>query len=199
MEQINDIRLAKKALREKIKAERLSLDAQYKKTADSKIKNKVLNLWSLREAETVLTYVSTDIEVDTKALIYELFKMKKKIAVPKCLNNKGDMKFFYINSFDDLEPGFFGVLEPKEHCKEFDYAQKSICIVPAFMFDKNGYRLGYGKGYYDRFLSGYNGTAVGICYDTDITDNLLHGKFDRTVSTVITDKRIFNINFSPEK
>ncbi len=66
----------------------------------------------------------------------------------------------------------------------------SICIVPAFMFDKNGYRLGYGKGYYDRYLSRYEGTTIGICYSENLQTELFHGKYDRSVDLVVTDREI---------
>ena len=74
-----------------------------------------------------------------------------------------------------------------------DDTKDSICIVPAFMFDKSGYRLGYGKGYYDRYLSKYKGSTIGICYSQNIKDELFHGKFDRTVDMIVTEKQIITI------
>jgi 5-formyltetrahydrofolate cyclo-ligase len=61
------------------------------------------------------------------------------------------------------------------------------------MFDKSGYRLGYGKGYYDRYLSKYKGSTIGICYSQNIKDELFHGKFDRTVDMIVTEKQIITI------
>lgn len=193
MESIKNIRLLKKELREKVKSERLALTKEYKTAADRKIRNKFFNLWILKEFDTVLCYVSTDIEVDTRDIIKRLWDSGKRVAVPRCENLEGDMSFFYINSFDDLETGSFCIPEPKKDCELFTDCKPTLCIVPAFLFDENGYRLGYGKGYYDRFLSKYKGTAIGICYDINIKKNLYHGKYDRNVSLVVTDKRIINI------
>lgn len=193
MEKLIDIRPIKKQLRADCKQARKEMDSTEKQTFDKKIKNKLLNLFIMRDAETVLTYVSTDIEVDTKSLLEELFKSKKRVAVPKCENNDGDMAFYLINSFDDLESGYCGVLEPiPQKCEMLTEFENSVCIVPAFLFDKKGYRLGYGKGYYDRFLAGYTGISVGICYDGNITDSLFHGKFDRPVNMIVTDKQIID-------
>ena len=85
-------------------------------------------------------------------------------------------------------------MEPKENeANRLIKTENTICIVPAFMFDKNGYRLGYGKGYYDRYLSRYKGLTIGICYDENITDELFHGKFDRAVDLVLSEKRILTV------
>lgn len=195
MEKIVDIRPIKKELRKKAKEKRLNMMPEKKENCDKKICNKLLNLWAVREAETVLCYVSTAIEVDTRVFINTLLSTGKRVAVPRCEGQKSEMNFYYINSFDELENGSFGVLEPKSSperlvCK----TEKTICIVPAFMFDKEGYRLGYGKGYYDRYLSRYKGITIGICYDDDIENELFRGKYDRAVDMVLTERQIITAN-----
>lgn len=194
MEKITDIRPIKKQLRSECKLKRKELDAQKKKALDRKIRAKLLNLWAIREAKTVLVYISTDIEIDTKETVSQLFSRGKRVAAPRCENLNGDMSFYVIKSFDDLEKGSFSLYEPlPEKCEKLTDFDDSVVIVPAFLFDKKGYRLGYGKGFYDRFLADYNGTAIGICYDFEITDSLYHGKFDRAVDMIVTDKRIIDI------
>ena len=101
------------------------------------------------------------------------------------------MNFYYINSLADLSSGSFGVLEPAaDKGKMLTETENTICIVPAFRFDKSGYRLGYGKGYYDRYLSKYKGSTIGICYSQNIKEELFHGKYDRTVDMIVTEKQI---------
>lgn len=191
MEKIIDIRPVKKQMRASTKEKRLSMDAGIKSAADKKICNKLLNLWSVREATTVLCYVSTPIEVDTKEFIAALLKSGKTVAVPRCEGGKSEMNFYRIDSLDELLPGSFGVLEPEPSAeKKIVDTEGTVCVVPAFMFDKKGYRLGYGKGYYDRYLSRYEGSTVGICYEENITDELFHGKYDRAVDLVLTEKHI---------
>lgn len=198
MEKIIDIRPIKKQLRSECKQKRRELDPQKKQAADKKIRAKLLNLWAIREAKTVLVYISTDIEVDTKETALQLLSRGKRIAAPRCENLDGDMSFYIIKSFDDLEKGSFSLYEPDlSKCEKLTDFTDSLVIVPAFMFDKKGYRLGYGKGFYDRFLADYNGTTLGICYDFEITDSLYHGKFDRAVDMIVTDKRI--IDTRPEE
>ena len=194
MEKVIDIRPIKKKMRAEAKESRLSMEPQIKSSFDKKICNKLLNLWAVRETETFLCYVSTDIEVDTKEFINSLLSSGKKVAVPRCEGGPSEMNFYYINSLDELSSGSFGVLEPESNKeKMLTETENTMCIVPAFMFDKSGYRLGYGKGYYDRYLSKYKGSTIGICYSQNIKDELFHGKFDRTVDMIVTEKQIITI------
>ena len=194
MEKVIDIRPIKRKLRAQAREMRHSLSPEYKNSLDRKIKNKLLNLFAVREVQTVLCYVSTDIEVDTREFINSLLQMGKRVAVPRCEGEKGEMNFYYIESLDELSPGSFGVDEP-DPTKSLMFADavESVCIVPAFMFDKNGYRLGYGKGYYDRYLSKYKGSTIGVCYSENMQDELFHGKYDRSVDLVVTDKEIITV------
>lgn len=191
MEKIIDIRPVKRQMRADTKEKRLSMDSAVKSSADKKICNKLLNLWAVRDAKTVLCYVSTPIEVDTKEFINALLKSGKTVAVPRCEGGKSEMNFYRIDSLDELLPGSFGVLEPTPDSeKKIVDTKNTVCVVPAFIFDKKGFRLGYGKGYYDRYLSRYEGSTVGICYDENITEELFHGKYDRAVDLVLTEKHI---------
>ncbi len=193
MEKVIDIRPIKKKMRAEARNMRRSLSPERKSALDRKIKNKLLNLFAVRETQTVLCYVSTEIEVDTREFIESLLKMGKRVAVPRCEGGESEMNFYYIDSLADLEKGSFGVDEPNpSRCVMFADAVKSVCIVPAFMFDKNGYRLGYGKGYYDRYLSRYKGSTIGICYQDNLKEELFHGKYDRAVDLVVTDKMIIS-------
>ncbi len=193
MEKVIDIRPIKKKLRAEAREMRRSISPDRKASLDRKIKNKLLNLWSVREAEAVLCYVSTDIEVDTREFISALLQMGKRVAVPRCEGEKSNMNFYYINSLDELSSGSFGVDEPdpSKHIIIGD-TRNCVCIVPAFMFDKQGYRLGYGKGYYDRYLSRYKGSTIGICYADNLVEELFHGKYDRSVDMVVTEKDIIS-------
>lgn len=191
MSPINDIREYKKQLRAQYKAIRKSMNADDKSSADTEILQSVLKQYKYINCETVITYVSTAIEVDTRSLITYSLKIGKKVAVPRCVPNTREMEFYYINSLDELSSGTFGVDEPcPDKSKLVSDFNNSICIVPALSYDRYGYRLGYGGGYYDRFLSKYNGYTVGICYDSCINKKLIHGRYDRATNIVITDKQI---------
>lgn len=189
--QFSDIREEKNKLRQSFKALRDSIPKGEKRELDKKILRKLIQLWSYREEDLVLTFVSKDSEVDTKEIIKQALRDSKKVAVPRCVENTTDIEFYLIKSLDDLERGSFGVLEPiKERCERLDDFSKGVCLVPAIAFDKKGYRLGYGKGYYDRFLSKYNGRILGVCYSACVCDSLPHGRFDRRVPSIVTEKCI---------
>lgn len=194
MEQVLDIRPVKAKLRKDFKRRRQAMPKQRKAILDRKIQNKLMNLWAYREASAILTYVSTPIEVNTHYLIEAALKSGKTVAVPRCEGEGRRMNFYVIESFDELAPGSFGVLEPftqdREPVKDFD---NSLCIVPGFSFDKQGFRLGYGKGYYDRFLREYTGIAVGICYYDYLKERLPHGKYDRAMHMLVTEKGTYSI------
>ncbi len=186
---INDIRPEKAALRNAAIEWRKSLSRSEKQRMDFKIQSKVMNLWKFREVSTVLLYCAKPVEIDTKLLIERASALGKTVAVPRCVPGTREMDFYVITSFDDLEEGAFGVLEPiPEKCRKLTDFTSSVCIVPALVYDKQGFRLGYGKGYYDRFLSGYKGNCIGLAYSDWVKESLPHGKFDRKVDIIVTEK-----------
>ncbi len=186
---IKDIRPEKNALRAQSLDWRKQLSRGEKQRMDFKIQNKFLTLWKFREVTTLLVYCSKPLEVDTALIIDRALAMGKTVAAPRCVPGTRDMDFYIIKSRADLVPGAFGVMEPDtEKCTLLRDYTSSACIVPALMYDTEGYRLGYGKGYYDRFLSGYNGACIGLGYMALIKDNLPHGKFDRKVDIIVTEK-----------
>lgn len=186
---INDIRPEKAALRNAAIEWRKSLSRSEKQRMDFKIQSKVMNLWKFREVSTVLLYCAKPVEIDTKLLIERASVLGKTVAVPRCVPGTREMDFYVITSFDDLEEGAFGVLEPiPEKCRKLTDFMSSVCIVPALVYDKQGFRLGYGKGYYDRFLSGYKGNCIGLAYSDWVKESLPHGKFDRKVDIIVTEK-----------
>lgn len=187
-----DIRPLKQRMRKEIKEWRRSLDIETKAAYDRKILEKLLALREYETCEAVLTYVSLPIEVGTMELIAQSLAKGKRVAVPRCVENTRKMEFYLIDSFEQLEPGAFGVLEPiKEKCRLFEDWNNSICIVPALAYDKRGFRLGYGAGYYDRFLSGYPGMKIGIVYAENLKRRLHSGRFDVPVDLIVTEKRLW--------
>ena len=192
---INDIRPEKTALRNAAIEWRKSLSRSEKQRMDFKIQSKVMNLWKFREVSTVLLYCAKPVEIDTKLLIERASKLGKTVAVPRCVPGTREMDFYVITSFDDLESGAFGVLEPiPERCRKLTDFTSSVCIVPALVYDKQGYRLGYGRGYYDRFLSDFYGTTVGPIYRDFIIDRVPRGRFDANVDVLITEKGVISLN-----
>ena len=191
-----NMKLYKIKLREKYRQIRENLKPFYQKIMDEKILKKLTSLRKYKNSDVVFTYISKSIEVDTYGIIRKCWKDGKKVAAPACDKETRTMKFYFINSFDDLEKGTFGLLEPNEEkCKEVRDFSSGLCIVPGFAFDFKAYRLGYGYGYYDRFLQHFGGTTVGICYSNCITQNLPHGRYDKPVDIVVTNSYIKEFNY----
>src|SRR4051794_39850811 len=116
-------------------------------------------LWS--SARTVGITISNSPEVDTYQIIRKAWDEGKRIVTPKCLPKERKMDFRVLDRFDQLESVYFGLLEPIESkTKRVDPKEIDLVIVPGLGFDKNGFRLGVGGGYYDRFLQGYSGNTL---------------------------------------
>ena len=186
-----DIREYKKRLREKNKEKRNNLNSKEKLELDNKIFKKLISLNSYKNAKMIVTFVSTSIEVDTHRLIEYSLKQGKIVVVPRCIDGTSEMEFYRIKSMQDLEVATFKVLEPiVDRCEKITKFINSICIVPGLIFDMKGNRLGYGKGYYDRFLKNYRNTTIGVCYSFCTINKLFTGRYDKPVDYLITDKYI---------
>lgn len=188
--QISNITESKRLLRSKYKAVRISnIDNKY--ASDIDVFNNIVSSGLLSDINRVFIYVSTEIEVDTRNFILWLFENNIEVAVPKCDPISCEMSFFIIDSFDDLESGSYKILEPDiNKCVLAENSDKDICIVPGLSFDKNGFRLGFGKGYYDRFLADFKGTKIGFCYENCLSDSLPRDEYDVSVDFLITEKRV---------
>lgn len=187
---IND----KNKLRQHFKDVRIAMDLHERKTSDISIFRKLIDIDDYKNADDVLVYVSSQIEVDTYMLIAYSLIDGKRVLAPRCVPNSNDMNFFVIKSFDDIESGAFGIYEPKTECEKLTEFANACCIVPALSYDKRGYRLGFGKGFYDKFLQGFNGRKIGVCYSNCISDNLPNDEFDIPVDVVVTDNSMFVID-----
>ncbi len=135
------------------------------------------------KSRAVFCYVSAKGEVGTHALIKELLK-EKEVVVPYCTDKEGNMICVKINSFDELKEGFFGILEPEKPV-EFPKEKVDFAIVPGIAFDCEGYRLGYGKGYYDRFLSDITPYKLGVCSKEFYLESVPHDEYDVKMDDVL--------------
>lgn len=167
----------KSALRKELLSLRKTLDIPtltYKKLCKYK---------EFYDAKTVFCYVSAHGEVDTHTLLEELLKTKT-VVVPFCTDSEGSMICVKITSLSDLTEGRFGILEPKNPAP-FPKEEIDFAIIPGIAFDKEGYRLGYGKGYYDRFLDGLPVCKLGVCKKEFFADSLPHNEFDVRMDDVL--------------
>ncbi len=172
----------KKQLRRELIQRRRELPEEARSQADEHIFNALLPY--LERCSGVFTYVSADIEVDTRRLISWCFEHGKPVAVP--VSGDSELTFFPITSFNGLAEGRFHIQEPLDRSVSSVPDVDSLCIVPALLCDRSGLRLGYGRGYYDRFLAGFPGKSVIICYSAFVGE-VPAEPHDRRADFVITD------------
>jgi len=183
-----DLRIYKRELRDGIKARRRALSPEAKAEADRAIARRLLDTWQYRECETLMIYASTAIEVDTYQVIERALADGKRVALPRCIPGTRNMNFHYVGSLDELSPGTFSVNEPSADAPLVSRPERALMVVPALSLDWSGYRLGYGGGYYDRYIADFKGRTIGVCYARDCRRRLRHGRFDRTVDVIITEE-----------
>ncbi len=179
----------KDALRKKYLQYTLSLSPQDKSRMDASITARVLQSESYLSAQTVFCYVSLPHEADTRAILADAWRRGKHVAVPRCRGN-GQMDFYTVSSEDDLSPGSFGIPEPKDGCAILFPQDGDLCIVPCLAADERGFRLGYGGGYYDRYLSLHPMRTIGLCYSACLTHALPCEPFDVMIQTCISEKEV---------
>lgn len=182
----------KNHLRRKLLYTRKHVSKAQRDMFDKKIAQQLFELPEFKTCPVVLCYVSFDDEVSTDEIVEYCLSHGKVLAVPRCIKDSIELKFHVVSSRDDLEIGEYGIMEPLTNCPELVETHNSICIVPCLSVDDRGYRLGYGKGYYDRFLAGFNGVSVGICYDIlRSVSELIVDEYDVPLDFIITDKTVF--------
>ncbi|HEX3025631.1 MAG TPA: 5-formyltetrahydrofolate cyclo-ligase [Clostridia bacterium] len=189
----------KKELRQSLREIRRRLSPEEKARLDQSVFENLIRTEEYRKAQAILCYVSVRDEVDTLRVIGHALETGKKVAAPICIPEGNRMEFHLISSIDDLKIGHFGLLEPEPKPQTLFYPAKlDFCIVPGLSFDRLGGRLGYGGGYYDRFLSKYRITAAGICYSSLISKIILPtGRYDVPVSIVVTDRAVIRTGHIP--
>lgn len=158
-----------------------------RKEKNKKIYKNVLFFLSSLKFDILLFYYSKEEEVDTTLLIKHFLSIGKKVALPRVEKDK--IHFYFINCMEEVKKGTYGIWEPigQDACQDFS---NSICFVPAICFDKQNYRIGYGGGYYDRFLKNYTGISIGLSYQECIVDKIDVLEFDQKVDKVVTDEII---------
>ncbi len=138
-----------------------------------------------KNAKTIMTYISYGSEVDTHALIFTILKDKKTLCAPKCVT-ECDIEARAFSDFSGLSKGAFGILEPDGALFDnFD-----LIIVPGVAFNTKNYRIGYGRGYYDRFLKGNDAITVGLFYEEQRSE-FLPDKNDIALDYIITEKNLY--------
>ena len=174
----------KKVLRKQLIQARLDLDSETYASKSNFIVSKLKQQPEFIEARAIGIYVSFRHEVETISLIKEIIN-NKIVCVPKISGKQ--MDFYQINSINELKTSNFGILEPNNsHPVTKD--NLDLLIVPMVGYDQSGNRLGYGRGYYDRYLSDYCGNVIGLAFSFQEVANLPVEPFDLPIKKIINEK-----------
>ncbi len=149
-----NVKEQKRALRKEILTKRDALDPQERKMADMAMADRIIGHQWFYGAEVLLAFINYGSEISTLEIIEEAFRKGKKVFVPRIEGE--EMNFYYITSMEQLVAGYKGILEPDGTTECFDYEtykeRRMLLLMPGVAFDIYGNRMGYGKGFYDRFL-----------------------------------------------
>ena len=179
----------KKVLRAQFLKRRATLTQTLRGDMDRAIAERVLELPAYTACGTLFSYVSVRQEVDTRALIRAALRDGKRVAVPRCEGKR--LVFYVIDSLAALLYGGFGLPEPPPGGEPVLPDARSLCLVPGLAFDCGGARIGYGGGFYDRFLPAFPGLSVGLCYAPLLADAPLPMEpHDCRVAMVVTDREL---------
>lgn len=168
--------------------QRAKTSPKRKQEIDEIITNAVLQNKYYQAAECVFIYIATKEEIETKEIITDAWKNGKTVCIPRCAPH-GMMTVHQITSFEKLTRSSFGILEPQENALMMEQEKIDLAIVPALACDESGYRLGYGGGYYDRFLSETKAAAICLCAEERLVSRLPKEKHDVPCDVVVTERR----------
>jgi 5-formyltetrahydrofolate cyclo-ligase len=181
---VSSITTQKQILRKQILGLRRAFTGPKKSKSDKRMYQNVTHHQLFQNARTVCIYVSMIDEPDTKPIIDEMLtKSDKHVVIPKI--EGGIINLYRINSYQDVEKGTLGILEPKKECERVDSANVDLFIVPGVAFGRDGTRIGMGKGYYDRLLYNITAPTVGLAYDFQMFDSVPTNENDKRIDLVI--------------
>ena len=183
---MDDLHQRKKLLRKEIASRIRALSPEARAAASDAIAAQVLALPEYREANSVFLYLSMPTEPDTGALVKAALKEGKRVYVPKCIGD-GEMLAVRIRALDALQAGAYGISEPVDCSETAGVSDLDLIVVPCVAASRDGKRLGHGKGFYDRFLSGGAQKTVCLCFAAALCD---------AIPTEPTDIRMHRVIFA---
>lgn len=175
----------KQEIRKQIRKVRRNIEAVDWQKATETITGKVIESDSFREATDLYCYMNFDYEVGTVRIMEEAWRLGKDVWLPKVSGD--EMDFFLVHSVKELKKGAFGIMEPSGNSEKAT-GEDGLIIVPGVVFDRHRHRIGYGKGYYDRYLTAHPDLiTMGIAFDIQLMEKIPNDEFDRKLDMVFTE------------
>jgi len=153
------------------------------------------DLW--KESQTIGVTLSSPTEWDTRRIILRAWQEGKKVCVPKTVPQTKQMHFYHITDFNQAAPGHFGMEEPlPDKTERLDKKEINLLLVPGLIYNKEGYRIGFGGGYYDRFLMDYPHTTLALLHSKQLSPLIPVEKHDIRLQYLLTEKKCFSTSNS---
>ena len=186
--------LDKKAIRKAALERRGAIPPDVRRAKSERIRERLLALDEFKSAKRVLFYASFRDEVETIGMIADALKMGKRIMLPRVETDK--LALYEIEKADELTEGYMGIPEPVGNKKRLGSLDEiDLVIMPGAAFDPKGNRLGYGKGYYDKLLSGAGtrgrpGLLIALAFETQVVEAVPAESHDIRVDAIVTEERV---------
>lgn len=173
----------KQALRKEIREKKRAMTEAEIVSKSEKLGQLFLSSAAYQEAKTIYGYLPYNQEVRTVAMLQQALEDGKRVAVPKCYGD--EMKFIYLEDLSRVEKGYCGIPEPVEDSPVAN-DPTALVLMPGLAFTKEGLRMGYGGGFYDKFLASEPGhPTLALCYDFQMVEHIPTEEFDVPVDTVL--------------
>lgn len=191
--------MTKQELREILKQKRATVSPEEKKRMDGEIVKRIVRSKEFCNASAILLYAPMADEVNLLPLVHAARARGIPVAFPRCNTETHTMRFYVLQPEMRLSPGAYRIPEPPAEAPLCEPDARALCILPALTFDPRGCRLGYGKGYYDRFLADFPGIAVGAVYRQMMLKRVPVEAHDKAVSLIFTDRSVVSCRAAVEK
>jgi 5-formyltetrahydrofolate cyclo-ligase len=175
----------KSSLRKVLLQRRDTTSYDFIKLASKKIQDRLKQVDVFKKAKKIACYYPIGSEVLTQDIMQEILGNGIEVFLPKVVGD--NLSFRKIDGLKDLEKGTFGIMEPKENCQEVK--EMDVVLVPAIGITKNGIRLGYGYGYYDRFLSTSNAKTITLTYSKQLVKSIPFSEKDVKIDWIVTEEK----------
>ena len=184
------VSVQKAALRKHLLEKRDAISDEFRNISSSKIYQNLKQVDSYINSQNIACYFSIGSEIDTYDIMLGILEQGKNMLLPKIVDN--NLEFYVVPNLEKLEKGIFDIMEPKDSCKK---AENIDCVlVPTIGISKSGDRLGYGRGYYDKFLSSTGAVKISLTYSKQIVKSIPSESHDIKIDLIITEDEIIKVS-----
>ena len=184
-----------KEIQRKISIKKRAILKDNNSNAFKTLQDHLKDLINFKNYKIIASFISFKSEISTQFLNEFLLNNSKILCLPIIKNNSETLNFIEYNIKTKLIPGKFGIMQPSDLSKEF---LPEIILTPCLAFDENGFRLGYGGGYYDKTFSylkkiKHKFISIAIAFDDQKIDELVHDKYDQKIDYILTEKKLYKV------